>query len=265
MTGDSSVTLLDKAASFENERKKLLQHSKELSHKLREALENEYREIAVGEKHFSPSDAARFVASQCEQHGWIPGPVKLGADITLTQQELMRFYALGTLYTTEEEQDARYPLPELAELPSERQFQIMVSEYRHLLDCDLTAGADRWQLEGSGSEAIEALASFLATEFSDDLRHQSWRPYAIVAGMHGGTEQEVWERLICQYREGRGCQFKVCHGVCTIVRDYLKSSRHISSGRLLSKSVSTLTLVASLDSSNWQPVPSGVSSLRRFR
>ena len=36
----------------------------------------------------------------------------------------------------------------------------------------------------------------LAAEFSDDLRRQSWRPYAIVAGIHGGTEREVWERLI---------------------------------------------------------------------
>jgi len=196
LTGDSSATLLAKATSFENERKKLLHHSKELKHKLREALENEYREIVVGERHFSPSDAARFVASHCEQHGWIPGPVKLGADITITQQELMRFYSLGALYTVEEEQDARLPLPELAELPSERQFQVMVSEYRHLLDCDLTLGADRWQLGGIGSEAIETLMSFLAAEFSDDLRRQSWRPYAIIAGMHGGTEQEVWERLI---------------------------------------------------------------------
>jgi len=196
LTGDSSAALLDKAASFESERKKLLHHSKELNHKLREALENEYREIVVGERHFSPSDAARFVASQCEQHGWIPGPVKLGADITITQQELVRFYSIGTIYTAEEERDARFPLPELADLPSERQFQIMVSEYRRLLDCDLTAGADRWQLAENGSEAIETLASFLATEFSDDLRRQSWRPYAIIAGMHGGTEREVWERLI---------------------------------------------------------------------
>jgi hypothetical protein len=28
------------------------------------------------------------------------------------------------------------------------------------------------------------------------LRRQAWRPYAITAGIHGGGEREVWERLI---------------------------------------------------------------------
>lgn len=196
LTNDSSATLLDKAKKFEGERKELLRHSKELNHKLREALENEYREIVVGERHFSPSDAARFVSSHQEQHAWIPGPVRLGAAICLSEQKLVRLYALGSSYTVEEEQDARYPLPELAELPSERQFQIMVSEYQHLLTCDLTVGADRWESGGSGSGAIDALANALESEFSDDLRRQSWRPYAIVAGIHGGMEREVWEKLI---------------------------------------------------------------------
>lgn len=196
LTSDTSDTLLHKATQFEDERRKLLHLSKELDHKLREALENEYREIVVGDQHFSPSDAARFVANHREAHGWIPAPVKLGANISLTEQELVRIYALGTSYSAEEEQDARHPLPEMAELPSERQFQVMVSEYQHLLTCDLTIGADKWQSCSNGSDAIEALANTLEAEFSDDMLRQSWRPYAIVAGIHGGTEMEVWERLI---------------------------------------------------------------------
>ena len=196
LTSDTSDTLLHKATQFEDERRKLLHLSKELNHKLREALENEYREVVVGDRHFSPSDAARFVANHRDAHGWIPAPVKLGANISLTEQELVRIYALGTSYSAEEEQDARHPLPEMAELPSERQFQVMVSEYQHLLTCDLTIGADKWQSSSNGSDTIEALANTLEAEFSDDMRRQSWRPYAIVAGIHGGTEMEVWERLI---------------------------------------------------------------------
>lgn len=138
LTSDTSDTLLHKATQLEDERKKLLLQSKELNHKLREALENEYREIVVGDQHFSPSDAARFVANHRDAHGWIPAPIKLGASPSLTEQELVRLYALGTSHSAEEEQDARHPLPEMAELPSERQFQVMVSEYQHLLTCDLT-------------------------------------------------------------------------------------------------------------------------------
>jgi len=196
LTGSTAESLLHKAQEFEDERRNLLTQTKQLTHKLREALENEYREIVVDERHFSPSDAARFVSSNCDAHNWISSPVKLGTRLNLSEQELVRLYALGTSYTAEEEQDARRPLPELTTLPSERQFQVMVSEYKHLTTTNLTPGADRWQPGNRGSESLIKVSNDLASEFSDDLRRQSWRPYAIVAGIHGGTEREVWERLI---------------------------------------------------------------------
>ena len=196
LTGDTAESLLHKAQEFEAERRNLLTQTKQLTHKLREALENEYREIVVDERHFTPSDAARFVSANHDAHSWIPSPVKLGARLSLSEQEQVRLYALGASYTAEEEQDARHPLPELATLPSERQFQVMVSEYKHLTTIDLTPGADRWLPGERSSEPLIKISNDLGSEFSDDLRRQSWRPYAIVAGIHGGTEREVWERLI---------------------------------------------------------------------
>ncbi len=196
LTGDTAESLLNKAKEFEVERRKLLTQTKQLTHKLREALENEYREIVVNERHFTPSDAARFVSANHDVHNWIPSPINLGARLSLSEQELVRLYALGTSYTAEEEQDARNLLPDLTGLPSERQFQVMVSEYQHLMTTDLTLGALRWQTGNFRSETLIRLANDLASEFSDNLRRQSWRPYAIVAGIHGGTEREVWERLI---------------------------------------------------------------------
>ncbi len=196
LTGDTAESLLQKARGFELERKRLLAQSKKLSHKLREALENEYREIVVGERRFAPSDAARFISAHRSTYDWIPQPVRLGADLNLSEQELIRLYALGKSFTPKEELDARHPLPELSVLPSERKFQVMVSEYRNLLTMDLTAGKNHWQPSDHGSEELEKLANDLANEFSDDLRRQAWRPYAIIAGIHGGIEREVWLRLI---------------------------------------------------------------------
>ena len=201
MTGDTDDSLLQKAQQFETERRKLLTQTKQLTHKLREALESEYREIIVGERHFTPSDAARFVSGHRDNHPWIPSPIKLGSQISLSEQELVRLYALGTSFTAEEEQDARHPLPELTTLPSERQFQVMVSEYQHLTTTDLSPGTDRWQATELGSDTLEKVAGDLLAEFSDDLRRQSWRPYAIVASIHGGTERKIWERLIANIEE----------------------------------------------------------------
>jgi len=196
LTSDTAEGLLDKARRFEAERRELLRKTRQASNTLREALENEYRPIVVGDRHFTPSEGARFVAQHSEAHGWIPQPVRPGADLSVSEQELARLYALGTKFTAAEEQDARLPLPELAALPSERQFEMMVSEYQHLLTLDLTFGANRWLPSDRGSEALEGLANELLTEFSDGLRRQAWRPYAITAGLHGGGERNVWERLV---------------------------------------------------------------------
>lgn len=196
LTSDTAEGLLHQALRFQTERQELLSQTRQATNKLREALENEYRPIVVGDRRFTPSEAARFVAQYSEAHGWIPQPVTLNADLSVSARELARLYLLGTKFTAGEEQDARLPLPELAALPSERQFEMMVSEYQHLLTQDLTFGANRWRLSDRGSEALEGLANELLTEFSDGLRRQAWRPYAITAGLHGGGERNVWERLI---------------------------------------------------------------------
>lgn len=196
LTSDTAETLTGKARTFGDERRKLLSSSRELAHKLKEALENEYREISVGGKRYLPSDAAKFVAANEDKHSWLPSPVKLGSDIGLSEEEIVRLYALGATLTAQEEQDARCPLPDLAALPSERQFLTMVSEYRDLLTRDISEGVDRWRQTNGPSDELEEIAKELAAEFSDDLLRQAWRPRAIVAGMRGGAEREAWELLV---------------------------------------------------------------------
>lgn len=196
LTSDTAETLLGKATTFGGERRKLLTNTRQLTHTLKEALENEYREIAVNGRRYTPSDAARYVAAHSETQSWIPSPVKLCAELTLSYEELVRLYALSSTYTAQEEQDARCPLPELAGLPAERQFSMMVAEHRDLLTRDISLGADRWAGGGNSSEELEEIAKSFEAEFSSELLKQAWRPHAIVAGMRGGSEREAWELLI---------------------------------------------------------------------
>jgi hypothetical protein len=201
LTQDNSETLLTRASQFLKDRKALLQKKRELERLLRQALENEYREIVVGDKSFSPSDAARYIASNRDKHAWIPSAIKLGSSLNLTDQELVRLYTVSNSFTLEEERDAKHPLPDLSHLPTERQFEVMATEYQDLLTHNLSFGQDRWQIMNGSSAAVEELANCLAAEFSDDLRRLAWRPYAIVAGIHGGTERQVWETLISKIED----------------------------------------------------------------
>lgn len=207
MTSDSAESLLKKAEAYAVQRRELLQKKNELKQKLRCALENEYREIYVGSTSFTPSQAARYILEHRQQHGWIPAPVKVGADLTVNVQELSRLYSLSQHFTAQEEVDAYHPLPELASLPNAQQFRTMVSEYQGLVTADLSIGADRWNGRQLGnSETLAAITAELTTEFSDELRRQTWRPHAIVASIHGGTSRLVWESLIQQIQAAAEAQ-----------------------------------------------------------
>lgn len=212
LTSDTASTLLEKSKRFDEQRGDLLSKLRHLNHKLREALENEYREIPIGGQMFSPSEAARFVNTHRSGNNWIPTPIKAGADIGLSEKDLIRLYALGGHFTVEEERDARLPLPELGTLPTEPQFRSMVNDYQSLTTRNLAIGNERWvERKGAPGEPCETLAKLandLAAEFSDDLRRQTWRPYAIVAGLHSGTDQLVWRRLVSSIEDAAGAHSK---------------------------------------------------------
>jgi very-short-patch-repair endonuclease len=195
LTTETSESLAARAASLRRRRKELLGETKVLQQDLREALENEYRDIVVDERRFTPADAARYVKAHSAQHAWIPGPVKLETPLPLDSTEIARLYTLTAAFTAREEQDARRPLPNLDELPSDREFELLSADHRRLVAADLSAGANRWS-HGGSSAAIESISATLEEEFSEHLRRQAWRPYAIVAGINGGTQREVWEQLI---------------------------------------------------------------------
>lgn len=200
LTSDTSTSLIQRGSGLEHQRKNVLHRCLELKHKLREALENEYRDVLVDTERVSPSDAARFVADHRADSAWIPAPVMLGSPIPLSEQELDRLYALSQSFSAKEEQDARCPLPNLELLPSERQVQTIVSEFQQLLSDDHSLGNERWRISGGDSQVIGQLQSSIQGEFTNDLKSQAWRPYAIVAGMHGGAEKDVWEKLIAAIR-----------------------------------------------------------------
>jgi hypothetical protein len=72
----------------------------------------------------------------------------------------------------------------------------MVSDFEALLTQDLSAGREKWNECEGKSDELALVLSHLLSEFDDELLAQSWRPFAIVAGIHGAIERQVWVTLI---------------------------------------------------------------------
>ena len=196
LTSETHDGLLKKSKRYEEERNELIQRQLALKHLLREAIENEYKPIEFGGKKYTPADAARFVSQNKDGNAWIPSPITLARSIETNIQEIDRMYFLNSLFSQLEEADARLPFPNVSSLFSESQFKSAVKDYESLLNQDLSLGRDKWHVADGGSQELVTVLTNLLSEFDDELLAQTWRPLAIVAGIHGGLERTVWLTLV---------------------------------------------------------------------
>ena len=193
---DTVQTLTQLIEQRTQERRNILETNRSLTKKLRMALESEYLTINLFGKSFTPADAARYVAKYEKQYSWLPGPITWDASFPLTDDELAFLYGTNEDFTAQEEKDACLPLPPLSGLPTVGQFDALIKDMSILQATDLDFKRDIWkESRVADSKSLSQLLQDITKEFSEHQRKQSWRPYAIVAGMQGGTHREVWEVL----------------------------------------------------------------------
>lgn len=178
------------------ERLSLMERVAFLKSQLREALESEYRPIEMLGVKITPADAARRCLKDASTSAWLPGPLKPAAELPLSVEELAYLYGTNHQFTAVEERDAADVLPDIEKLPSPAQFRLLCAEYSELIASDLSFKADWWTPSNPAtSEELAKSLESIEQEFSAHLRRQTWRPLAIVAGMQGGLQREVWDTM----------------------------------------------------------------------
>ena len=196
LTSETYESLMRKSEQFQSERRELLNKHLSLKHQLREAIENEYKIIELGEKSFTTANAARYIDSNKRLNDWIPSPIRVSTNIETRVSHIERAYILGASFSKQEEDDSRLHVPTISELPNENQFGLMVSDYDSLITQNLSGGQEKWFETTGTSDQLSSVLYQLETEFDDEILAQSWRPFAIVAGIHGGVERDVWMMLV---------------------------------------------------------------------
>jgi very-short-patch-repair endonuclease/superfamily I DNA/RNA helicase len=196
LTSETHESLMRKSEQFQTERRDLVNKHLSLKHQLREAIENEYKSIELGSRQFTPANAARHIDNNKTSNDWIPSPIRVSTNIDYKIAEIERAYVLGTSFSKQEEDDSRLYIPSISELPNENQFGLIVSDYDSLITKNLSGGQEKWIEINGDVDQLSLVLSQLDTEFDDEILAQSWRPFAIVAGIHGAVEREVWIALI---------------------------------------------------------------------
>src|SRR6266404_3266182 len=161
---------------LESERLELLRKLDETRNQLTEARADEYREIAIAGKSWTPADAARQVMQEKEAHGWIPGPVAAVAPLPLAPGELADLYRTGVSISREDENELSGHLPELHDLPRAEEFEAGLNERHRLGTEDLDLRSDLWEagatqsspgeIEGLAAALVQPILLFLRASFA---------------------------------------------------------------------------------------------------
>jgi very-short-patch-repair endonuclease len=186
------------AKKLESERLGLLKKLDEIRNQLTDARANEYRDIAIAGKSWTPADAARQVMQEKETHGWIPGPVAAVAPLPLSPGELADLYRTSVSISREDENELSGHLPELHDLPRAEDFEASVSERNRLGMEDLDLRVDLWEsgVAQSSPEEIEGLGAAMAQAAEPLSGEDKWKLAAVYAGKYGGVHRQPWDQLI---------------------------------------------------------------------
>ena len=197
---DSSA-LEAEASRLETERRVLLGKVEEIRTQAIEARSDEYRDIVLAGKAWSPSDAARKVTAEQNVNGWIPGPVSPGAPIPISAGDLIDLYHTSITVDRQQELELSGPLPEPTQIPNPEDFRGVLAERERLSKEDRTVGSQFWQADfPSDPKRIEGLAAKLASAVEPLLGKEKWKLDAVYAGKYGGAHRHPWDQLIHSIR-----------------------------------------------------------------
>ncbi|MBU3207750.1 AAA family ATPase [Clostridium algidicarnis] len=150
------ASLEKKIEVLEQEREKYINKLSELKLKLKNTRLNEYRPLVVAGKEYSPIEAGKYINKNKENAAWIPLPISLHTNLSLSEEELIELYLSNIAITKYEEDEYDCELPKINELITPSEFSNLISEKNDFKEEILNLGIEFWQAS-SNKASIEDL------------------------------------------------------------------------------------------------------------
>jgi very-short-patch-repair endonuclease len=195
-------SLEHEAGKLQAQRCALLQELDSVLQQLADARADEYREIMMDGKSWTPADAARAVTQDRASHSWIPGPIQAEAHaeglLPLSDGELSELYRTNVSLSPQDEHELSGELPDLASVPTPENFEAAVCERDRLRLEDLDLRSDLWQsgIAPGSEQQIEALVAKLIEAVEPLSGKERWKLAAVYAGKYGGSYRQPWDQLV---------------------------------------------------------------------
>ncbi|QJW45500.1 AAA family ATPase [bacterium BFN5] len=187
-----------KISDLEQHRNKLALELERTRYELLQARKDEYIEILAGDKYFTPSDAARFVAKGVGIHDWIPGPVHAVPKASLSTDEINELYQTNMKIKISDEVELLESLPDLSELLTAIDFSELANKYSKAIAIERSVFPTHWVAKQLNltSDTISDYLSKLEISLEPLLSDEKWKLAVLDAGMH--NRDLTWKKLIEQ-------------------------------------------------------------------
>lgn len=212
---NTSAAMKKEMDALSRERKTVINRLADIRKKIFMSLNKECESIIYQGDHYSPIDAAKYVADNKNRLDFIPGTIKAGVVLPLTCDELEELYQSNESITASEEAELAYDLPSPAELPDTNEFENLCDSFG--TEADYFAAINQKGILHAALSVDRTNISFnlFNNVFSiplpdkkdvDELaaycRHYNnitaWQKTVVIDGMAGGGYRNRWQSLIKQ-------------------------------------------------------------------
>ena len=191
---DNDPKQLDgEAARLAEERRRLLEEIKTTRALAMLVRSNEYRELTIGGKPVSPSEAARKVRDGTDTDDWIPEPTIESDRLPIQEGDIHRLYSTNAEITEAEESELSWESPNSSELPNPQNFRRFVDVFAHAAEADTNSGTKFWKrkLQQADGELLEK-AKDLAEAIPKLLEAQPWCFHVAAEAMTSEELRTKW-------------------------------------------------------------------------
>ncbi len=171
-----------------------------LRKELNDCRNGEYKPIVIAGESFDPSEAARKVAKEKEQHDWLPGPLPPDSPPPLSMEELKYLYQSNHSFSAEDEMELSQLSSFTEALPPPETFSSMADKERKLLNKNTTHGEEFWDSKPAPNGAEHAILEDAWKRVKGILKELEsigdWKRHIIEACARGGEHLRPWKILL---------------------------------------------------------------------
>lgn len=198
LSSSDAARLDNEAGILAEHRRRFVTELEKARAALLDAQSDEYRDVVVAGQSWAPSQAARQVAAEAEVHQWMPGPVRLGAALSLADEEVRELYRTNRDVSAAHEDELAHILPAPEDVLAPQDFASLMQKRQSLTGQERDFRAELWASAPRSDEAAdpEGLAARCARAMATLGNGEAWKLAVAAAGTAGEAESAPWQSLL---------------------------------------------------------------------